>query len=175
MKSLNLCQIEELYLSGMTTKEVSVLTGIPRSTVYVRLRRSGITRDRKESQALAASKGRKTHIKTGWHHSEETKRKMSEAKKKYWEGKSKGVTLKPSGYYEITTGKNKGRSVHVVLMEQKIGRRIYSHECVHHKDGDRSNNDIENLELMTKSGHTRLHATERIIKGVSRDKKGRFK
>ena len=43
-----------------------------------------------------------------------------------------------------------------------------------HKDGNKLNNSYENLELMTRSDHARLHATEnnRLRK---RDKRGRYK
>lgn len=36
---------------------------------------------------------------------------------------------------------------------------------VHHKDGDSLNNDIQNLELVTQSGHARIHATELHAQG----------
>jgi len=43
---------------------------------------------------------------------------------------------------------------------------------VHHKDGNHENNNISNLEPLTRSEHTSLHNKERII---IRDSKGRFK
>lgn len=61
-----------------------------------------------------------------------------------------------------------------VLMEEKIGRRLYAHECVHHIDRNKANNEIDNLQLMTRSDHAKLHAIENST-NISRDKKGRFK
>lgn len=36
---------------------------------------------------------------------------------------------------------------HRLVMEQTLGRTLEKHERVHHKDGNRSNNDPANLEL----------------------------
>lgn len=68
-----------------------------------------------------------------------------------------GVSLKPNGYIEYTRGEHKGRSVHVVIMERLIGRRINRGEIVHHVDEDRQNNEDTNLGLMTRSDHAKLH------------------
>lgn len=42
-------------------------------------------------------------------------------------------------------------------MEQKIGRLLKSNEHVHHKDGNRLNNKLKNLELVTPQEHNALH------------------
>ena len=36
---------------------------------------------------------------------------------------------------------------HRQVMEQALGRKLASHESIHHKDGNRANNSIGNLEL----------------------------
>jgi hypothetical protein len=90
--------------------------------------------------------------------SKEWKQNISKSRLKWAEKNAKGISLKPNGYYEVTRGENKGRSLHVVIMENKIGRKLTKEECVHHIDGNRSNNDINNLQIMTRSEHTRLHA-----------------
>lgn len=41
-----------------------------------------------------------------------------------------------------------------------IGRWVEPHEHVHHKDGDRSNNLVENLEVLTQAEHARHHHSE---------------
>ena len=33
-------------------------------------------------------------------------------------------------------------------MEKQLGRKLAKNEIVHHKDGDRLNDDIDNLEVM---------------------------
>lgn len=40
---------------------------------------------------------------------------------------------------------------HRVVMEQFLGRELFPHETVHHKNGDRGDNRVQNLELWSKS------------------------
>ena len=42
-------------------------------------------------------------------------------------------------------------------MQKSIGRKLRTEEHVHHKDGDHTNNDINNLEVISASDHGRLH------------------
>jgi hypothetical protein len=44
-------------------------------------------------------------------------------------------------------------------MEQHLGRRLEKNEVVHHIDEDRTNDTLENLEIMALEAHTRFHAT----------------
>jgi len=51
---------------------------------------------------------------------------------------------------------------HRLVMERHIGRLLEPTEEVHHRDGNRSNNDISNLVLLKSTGdHRRAHATYR--------------
>jgi hypothetical protein len=47
---------------------------------------------------------------------------------------------------------------HRVVAEEKIGRLLVKGEIVHHIDGNESNNDPHNLEILTDSEHKKLHA-----------------
>lgn len=47
---------------------------------------------------------------------------------------------------------------HRVIMENFIGRLLYENEIVHHIDGNKKNNLIDNLEIMTDQEHSRIHA-----------------
>lgn len=49
---------------------------------------------------------------------------------------------------------------HRFKMIRHLGRGLYPNEVVHHKDRDKTNNSLDNLQLMTSSEHTRLHMIE---------------
>jgi predicted DNA-binding protein YlxM (UPF0122 family) len=52
---------------------------------------------------------------------------------------------------------NDGKRFHRELMKTLIGRDVYHWECVHHIDGDKSNNNVNNLVIMPIREHTRFH------------------
>ena len=73
---------------------------------------------------------------------------------------SGGLVERADGYYYIT---HNGKQVmyHRLLMAQHLGRELTADEVVHHKDRNRKNNKLDNLQLMTKVEHSSLHASER--------------
>lgn len=53
-----------------------------------------------------------------------------------------------------------GRHMHRAIMEEYLGRKLNRNEIVHHKDGNKHNKHIDNLQLMTQSEHIKLHLGE---------------
>jgi hypothetical protein len=60
--------------------------------------------------------------------------------------------------------------LHRIIWEDNFGKIPKSHE-IHHKDRIRSNNDINNLQLISGRNHARLHIKERLKKGGDLHKK----
>lgn len=61
-------------------------------------------------------------------------------------GERLGNYSNPNGYVYISIYKRQ-YAEHAIRMEAKIGRPLWPDESVHHKNGNRSDNRIENLEL----------------------------
>ena len=75
--------------------------------------------------------------------------------------------LSAAGYVYINRD-NKTVYEHRHVMEKMLGRKLRSDEHVHHIDGDKSNNSIKNLELLSSSEHRRHHFTPDRAKRLSR-------
>jgi hypothetical protein len=63
-------------------------------------------------------------------------------------------------YKKIRISKGKTMDEHRFIMEQHLGRKLEKSEEVHHKDEDKSNNNIENLEVLSKSDHLKHKMAE---------------
>ena len=59
-----------------------------------------------------------------------------------------------TGYYRF---KNSGRLFHRWVMEQHLKRRLKKGEIVHHKNGNKLDNRIENLEKVDFLDHIKIH------------------
>lgn len=155
----------EAYLSGFSMPEVSQMTGIHVSTLRSRFKKAGILRSRADGVRNAAKNGR---LGSGFRgktraFSEDHKKAISMGRKEWAEKNAAGTRITSTGYVEFTRGPHKGRHEHVVIMESRIGRRIKPDEVVHHIDGCKTNNSINNLALCTRSGHSRLHRREESL------------
>ena len=160
-------QLEQLYV--VEKKSIPDVASLLESTYYTTrqaLINAGIPlRSRADGVRAAAHKlGRQAAGKARTF-SADHRRNLSIAKRAAAELTAKGLSLKPNGYIEITRGPDKGRGQHVVVMEEHLGRKLAKDEVVHHVDGNRQNNDIDNLQVMTRAEHTRHHRAEESSNG----------
>lgn len=168
-------RLADMYRRGQSIPQIAGRTGINKSRVRAELLKAGVTlRSRTEAlrirEGLGANLKGKTRV-----FSQEWKDNISAGRKAWGAEHAKGASIKPNGYIEITRGENKGRSEHVVIMEDRLGRPLKDDEVVHHIDRDRSNNSPDNLALVTRAGHGRLHRFEDSLEGIERKRaNGRF-
>ena len=64
---------------------------------------------------------------------------------------------------------------HRYVMSEHLGRLLESHEHVHHKDGDRGNNSIENLELWTGNHLKGVRHRDKVEQAIKFLKKNGYK
>ncbi len=97
--------------------------------------------------------------------------------KRYSESLADGEKwLDHEGYWVVRIGRNTNYSnVHLAkwhgyirehqkIIQDLLGRKLLKGEIVHHIDGDKTNNDIKNLDICTQTEHNKCHAmSEEIV------------
>ena len=61
--------------------------------------------------------------------------------------------------------------LHHLVWEKYYGKKVPKGYHIHHKDENKTNNDINNLELMTASDHMKLHMSKRNIPHYGKERK----
>ena len=79
------------------------------------------------------------------------------------------VRVRSKGRCACKPSANHGYAYHHRLVVAMFGWRLWPRDIVHHCNGDRMDNRVDNLEILTRSEHARLHAATQ-----GRDDKGRF-
>jgi hypothetical protein len=137
---------------GLSARKIGQLCGVQAKRICIWLRKFNI--DVKSGASFIKGlkrtpEQRKNYRRIGPNHNQ-------------WRG---GVQVHQSGgyvYVYIAPRKHKLRS-HVVV-EEVIGRAVREEECVHHINGDRQDDRPENLMVMPKGEHIRMHQLMRYSK-----------
>lgn len=146
---------DELSVNRNTIRNRFIAFGIPRRTRTAHLRGKSKPAEQRAKMSAARKRYWQKHPAT-----DEYRTKLSESRTKT------GITK--AGRRIFIPGV--GRVLeHRYIIQQLLGRPLLSSEQVHHIDGDRLNNSLDNLVLLTNSDHQKLHYSER-----ERDENGRF-
>lgn len=134
---LNVEEVKNMYESGMTQSEIAVELKVTQKVIFNFMRRNGI-------KARVAAK-----------------RCQEGSKNSYWHG---GRTQDEFGYVMVQCKGHPRASKcggyvpeHILVAERTIGRYLNPDEVVHHINGRKWDNDPDNLCVMTKSQHSKLH------------------
>jgi len=107
----------------------------------------------------------RTHFKKGHISYNKGKNLPRKEKSYHW----KGGKVKASGGYIWIHLPDHPKAMHKqyvyehrIIIEQHIGRYLKSSEIVHHKNGIKDDNRLENLELSTRKKHPSIHHRNRI-------------
>lgn len=71
-----------------------------------------------------------------------------------------------SGYVRVNCGDHTYRYEHRVVMERALGRSLTFDETIHHRNGNKTDNTLSNLELISRADHARRYHHRRIVKTV---------
>ena len=168
-------QLEEVYVKEQRSmKECSEVLGVSVGTVYNYIKKYGIESRPQMTENVklkisVTNTGKPSKLK-GRKLSDATKAKISQShtdkfvKPSEFGGHRK---IRNDGYVQVycpkhpMATKNGYVMEHILIMEKAICRYITRDEVVHHRNHNRSDNRIENLELMTFKAHAALHMKER--------------
>ena len=124
--------IVKLYKSGKSGPEIANILGVSSSTIYNLLKKKGVKRNKSRTMILK------------FQH------------KKHWS--YKGGCINKLGYRILWDKKGKKPiKEHRYVLEKHLGRKLKFNEMVHHINNNRSDNRVENLEIVSYQSHKDRH------------------
>lgn len=84
-------------------------------------------------------------------------------------GEGREARMVEVGGYPALSAYNDRQRMHRKIVEENLGRTLRPDEIVHHKDEDKTNYGLDNLEVVSRSEHMKIHNVNR-----PRNSKGQF-
>jgi hypothetical protein len=129
---------DQYFVKEKSLRNIAKEVGSSTTTVTKRMDEHGLSRrDKKEALSMAT---KKINYKKGKEH-----HRWKDAK-----------FITPSGYIAIYVN-SKTKLGHRVIMEKHLGRKLKESEHIHHKNHIKTDNRIENLEIIDPISHQRIH------------------